>query len=98
MADREDHSDPLWDTRRRIMLWCLAFCAAFLLFCAMLISAEKITAMAPLFAAVAAFAAPVILGYFGIAEWGSIKKATTTTEVTEEGPPKTTTTTTEPKD
>lgn len=96
MADRDDHSDPLWDMRRKIMLWCLAFCAIFLLFCALLISAEKITAMAPLFAAVAAFAAPVVLGYFGIAEWGSIKRGTITTEVTEQGPPSVKTSVTTP--
>jgi hypothetical protein len=90
------HGDRLWNVRRNIMLACLAFCAVFLIFCALVISAEKIVAMAALFTPVAAFAAPVLMAYMGIAEWGSIKKGTTTTEVAVSSPATTTIKKTEP--
>lgn len=96
MEERPDHSDPMWDTRRKIMLRCMYFSGGYATVMPIILSADKISAAALLFGAVAAFVAPVLLGYMGIAEWGSIKKATTVTEVIKEpaiGPPSVVTTT-----
>ena len=69
---RKSWGDPKWNMRRAFVIATCSFCAAAFLLAMGIESPEKIRALAELFGSIAMLAAPVLLGYLGIAEAGSV--------------------------
>lgn len=84
MTNRKDHSDPLWDTRRKRLDLSLFATGAFVIV-SMLHSVEMAGVVVP---PAAIFAGGIIAAYFGAAEYGRVHGATTITEETIDAPPK----------
>ncbi len=86
---RRRWGDPNWDMRRTVTLSVFVFCAFIVLF-AFLWPVDKIRAIGDLIGSVAVIIMPVLIGYLGIAEAGSVIRdlkqvpgSTTTYQTTE---------------